>query len=54
VAAAAPRILIVEDEGIIASHIATRLAKTGYEVAGIAESSEEAFAKMSELSPNWF
>jgi PAS domain S-box-containing protein len=49
--AATPRILIVEDEGIIANHIASRLAKTGYEVAGIAESSDEAFAKMSELSP---
>jgi PAS domain S-box-containing protein len=51
IAAAAPRILIVEDEGIIASHIAMRLAKTGYEVAGIAESSEEAIDKISELNP---
>jgi len=29
------RILIVEDEGIIAGHIASRLKKSGYEVAGI-------------------
>jgi PAS domain S-box-containing protein len=46
-----PKILIVEDEGIIASHIASRLAKTGYEVAGIAESSDEALAQMEELHP---
>lgn len=49
--AAPPRILIVEDEGIIANHIASRLVKTGYEVAGIAESSEEAFSQMRERSP---
>ena len=47
----AARILIVEDEGIIAGHIASRLVKTGYEVAGIAESSEEALAKTEELKP---
>jgi two-component system cell cycle sensor histidine kinase/response regulator CckA len=45
------RIMIVEDEGIIASHIVSRLTRTGYEVAGIAESSEEAIAKISELNP---
>jgi len=45
------KILIVEDEGIIASHIASSLARAGYEVAGIAESSEEALAKAAELNP---
>jgi PAS domain S-box-containing protein len=50
-ASATPRILIVEDEGIIAAHIASLLSKTGYEVAGIAESSEEALAKIPELNP---
>ncbi len=46
------RILIVEDEGIIAGHIASRLLKTGYSVAGIAESSDEALATVQELSPD--
>ncbi len=46
------RILIVEDEGIIAGHIAARLLKTGYSVAGIAESSEEALASVREVSPD--
>lgn len=49
--AARSRILIVEDEGIIAGHIASRLQKSGYEVAGIAESSEEALTQISELRP---
>ena len=49
--ATAARILIVEDEGIIASNIAVRLVKSGYELAGIAESSEEALAKIPELNP---
>lgn len=46
------RILIVEDEGIIAGHLASRLLKTGYSVAGIAESSDEALATVRELSPD--
>jgi hypothetical protein len=46
------RILIVEDEGIIASHIASRLARTGYAVAGVAESSEEALARVDEVKPD--
>ena len=50
-AAAGAKILIVEDEGIIANTIASRLAKSGYEVAGIADSSEEALAKIPELNP---
>lgn len=50
-ASAAARILIVEDEGIIAGHIASLLSKTGFEVAGIVESSEEALAKIPELNP---
>src|ERR1700678_787658 len=35
------RILIVEDEAIIAEHLASTLLRLGYEVTGIAESSEE-------------
>jgi PAS domain S-box-containing protein len=49
--AASFKILIVEDEGIIANHIASRLAKTGYQVAAIAESSEEALACMATFEP---
>lgn len=51
-AIAPPRILIVEDEGIIAENIASRLLKCGYKVAGIAESSEEALAKVPESKPD--
>jgi two-component system, response regulator PdtaR len=46
------RILIVEDEGIIANALAARLVNLGYEVAGIAESSEMAITKTSGLSPD--
>jgi PAS domain S-box-containing protein len=46
------RILIVEDESIIASHIAARLERSGYKVAGTAESSEEATSKIAELKPD--
>jgi two-component system, cell cycle sensor histidine kinase and response regulator CckA len=51
-APATTKILIVEDEGIIAGNISSRLAKAGYEVAGIAESSEEALAKIPEVNPD--
>jgi AmiR/NasT family two-component response regulator len=44
------RILIVEDAGIIADHIASMLVKAGYEVAGIAESSEGVLKKVAESS----
>jgi AmiR/NasT family two-component response regulator len=46
------RVLIVEDEGIIATHIASRLRKSGYEVIGIAESSEDTLALVQELRPD--
>src|SRR3979409_2070668 len=46
------RILIVEDEGIIADHIASQLGLAGYEVAGVADCSEEALAKTVQLKPN--
>jgi len=49
---AAARILIVEDEGIIAENIASRLLKNGYRVAGIAESSEEALASIPDSKPD--
>src|SRR5580700_856067 len=49
---AAARILIVEDEGIIAENIASRLLKNGYRAAGIAESSEEALASIPDSKPD--
>jgi PAS domain S-box-containing protein len=49
---APPKILIVEDEGIIADNIASRLRRSGYHVAGIADSSEEALARVSETRPD--
>lgn len=46
------RILIVEDEGIIAQDIETTLEKLGYEVPAIAVVGEEAIEKASELRPD--
>jgi len=46
------RILIVEDEGIIANNLADNLQKSGYEVVRIASSGEEALKVVSELKPD--
>jgi two-component system, cell cycle sensor histidine kinase and response regulator CckA len=51
IAPATVKILIVEDEGIIAAYIASQLALAGYTVAGIAQSAEEMLASVSELRP---
>jgi CheY-like chemotaxis protein len=51
-AGTAERILIVEDEGMIAHHIASVLEKAGYKIAGIAASSEEVFAIITEQPPD--
>ncbi len=48
----AASILIVEDEGIIASNIGSNLRKAGYEIAGIASSAEEAFDVVSRTLPD--
>jgi two-component system cell cycle sensor histidine kinase/response regulator CckA len=45
------RILIVEDEGLIARDMAGRLERAGYAVVGIADSGEEALLKVAELKP---
>ncbi len=45
------RILIVEDEGMIANHLASRLSIAGYEVTGIAQSAEEALTQIKERAP---
>ncbi|HQU55676.1 MAG TPA: response regulator transcription factor, partial [Saprospiraceae bacterium] len=45
-------ILIIEDEGIVAEDIASRLRKLGYEVAGIKNSSEQALNFLAIHSPD--
>ena len=46
------RILIVEDEAIVAMDIEERLAGMGYELAGRANSGEQALALAEELRPS--
>lgn len=46
------RILIVEDEGIIAKDIQSTLTRSGYSVVGIASSGEEAIKKAMEIHPD--
>jgi DNA-binding NtrC family response regulator len=45
------KILIVEDEGIIADNLAFRLSTAGYDVTGIAESARDAMEKIRERVP---
>jgi len=52
IAAAPARTLIVEDEGLVAEHLSELLTASGYEVVGIAESSEDALAQASSLLPD--
>ena len=44
-------ILIVEDEGVVAADLAVKLEQLGYEVAGSAESGEEAVALVERMHP---
>ena len=46
------KILIVEDEGIIAREINARLKKMGYEVVGIADNGEDAYNKAIQQKPD--
>ena len=48
----AARILVVEDEGIIASHIQVVLIGSGYEVVGVSSYGEEAVGKAEALRPD--
>ncbi len=48
----AAKILVVEDEGVIASHIQSRLTNGGYEVTAIAQSSEEALTQIATTVPD--
>lgn len=45
------RILVVEDEQIVAADLAAKLDSLGYEVAGIASSGEEAISLSETLRP---
>ncbi len=47
-----PRILVVEDEGIIAKDIQVTLEAMGYEVPATATTADEAFEKAAELMPD--
>lgn len=48
----APRILIVEDERIVAMDLAGTLTELGYSVAGMASRGEEAIEKAQQLNPH--
>ena len=48
----APRLLVVEDEAIVAADLEDRLNRMGYNVVGIAESGEEAIQKSRDLKPD--
>jgi CheY-like chemotaxis protein len=46
------RILIVEDEAIVALHLRQELTKLGYEMAGIATTGEQALKMIEEVFPD--
>ncbi len=48
----APKVLVVEDESIVAFDIQNRLMKLGYLVPAIASSGQEAIAKAAEIQPD--
>ncbi len=47
-----PKILIVEDEVIIALDIQARLTRLGYEVCGMAHSADEAIQQAARMRPD--
>jgi CheY-like chemotaxis protein len=49
---AGKRVLIVEDEAIVALHLKNELTKLGYVVAGIASTGEEALKLVNEVFPD--
>ena len=48
----ATRILVVEDEGIVAKDIAQRLRSLGYEVTGVVPSAEKAYEAVATVVPD--
>ena len=46
------RILIVEDEGLVADDIQTTLENLGYEIAGVVMSGDKAVVKAAEIKPD--
>lgn len=48
----AVKIMIVEDESIVAMDLSLRLQKEGYEVTGVADNSEEAISLFTETNPD--
>jgi DNA-binding NarL/FixJ family response regulator len=46
------RILIVDDQIVVAKELEGRLTRLGYEVAGIASSEDEAIAMIAEATPD--
>src|SRR3984893_15243832 len=48
----AGRIIVVEDESILALHLRKQLSKLGYEVVAVAASGETALRKIAELRPD--
>jgi CheY-like chemotaxis protein len=47
-----PRIVVVEDERIVAYHLRQRLTRLGYLVAGVAASGRQALQQIRELHPD--
>jgi CheY-like chemotaxis protein len=47
-----PKILVVEDDQILAAQIINSLYKLGYRVSEITNSTEEAIKKVAETHPN--
>jgi len=50
---ATTKILVVEDEAIVAESIRIKLKKMGYSVVSTASSGDEAFKKTEEYVPDW-
>ena len=46
------RILVLEDEALVASDIKDRLTRKGYHVLGVADTGEQAVASARELKPD--
>jgi diguanylate cyclase (GGDEF)-like protein/PAS domain S-box-containing protein len=46
------RVMVVEDERIVALHLRQQLSKLGYQVVGVVASGEQALEKVKELQPD--